>query len=93
MWRAWMIVKYNERSLKYFKALFAVIFNLKSLSEKKRSIIYWAIGRDLLRDIRSAVCIECLVKIARTLFKLDALIFAGQKRQLAIITYKDKALT
>ena len=61
--------------------------------EKKRSIIYWGIGRDLLRDIRSAICIECLVKIARTLFKLDALIFAGQKRQLEIMTYKDKAFT
>ena len=29
MWRACMIVKYNERSLKYFKALFADIFNQK----------------------------------------------------------------
>ena len=29
MWRACMIIKYNERSLKYFKALFADIFNQK----------------------------------------------------------------
>ena len=34
-----------------------------------------------------------LVKIARTLFKLDALIFAGQKRHLEIMTCKDKAFT
>ena len=27
VWRACMIVKYNERSLKYFKALFADIFS------------------------------------------------------------------
>ena len=47
----------------------------------------------ILRDIRSAICIEFLVKIARTLFKLDALIFAGQKRQLEIMTYEDKAFT
>ena len=30
MWRACMIVKYNERLLKSFKALFADIFNQKS---------------------------------------------------------------
>ena len=91
MWRACMIVKYIERSLKYFKALFANIFNQK---EKKDTLFANArIGRDLLRDIRSAICIEFLVKIARTLFKLDALIFAGQKRQLEIMTYKDKAFT
>ena len=47
----------------------------------------------ILRDIRSAICIEFLVKIAQTLFKLDALIFASQKRQLEIMTYKDKAFT
>ena len=29
MWRACMIVKCNERSLKYFKVLFADIFNQK----------------------------------------------------------------
>ena len=29
MWRACMIDEYNERSLKYFKALFADIFNQK----------------------------------------------------------------
>ena len=29
MWPACMIVKYNERLLKYFKALFADIFNQK----------------------------------------------------------------
>ena len=29
MWRACMIIKYNERLLKYFKALFADIFNQK----------------------------------------------------------------
>ena len=72
-----MILKYNERSLKYFKA----------------SLLTLRIGRDLLRDIRSAICIEFLVKIARTLFKLDALIFAGRKRQLEIMTYEDKAFT
>ena len=86
-----MIVKYVERYLKYFKALFADIFNHK---EKKDALFAnWRIGRDLLRDIRSAICIEFLAKIARTLFKLDALIFAGQKRQLEIMTYKDKAFT
>ena len=34
MWRACMIVKYNERLLKYFKALFAEIFN-----QKRKSVI------------------------------------------------------
>ena len=29
MWRACMVVKCNERSLKYFKVLFADIFNQK----------------------------------------------------------------
>ena len=29
MWRACMIVKYNKRLLKYFKALFADIFSQK----------------------------------------------------------------
>ena len=89
MWRACIIVKYNERSLKYFKALFADIFNQKR--KKMNYLQTGMIGRDLLRDIRSAICIEFLVKIARTLFKLDTLIFAGQKRQLEIMTYKDKA--
>ena len=82
-----MIVKYVERYLKYFKALFADIFNQK---EKKDALFAnFRIGR----DIRSAICIEFLVKIVRTLFKLDALILAGQKRQLEIMTYKDKAFT
>ena len=91
MWRACMIVKYIERSLKYFKALFANIFNQK---EKKDTLFTNArIGRELLRDIRSAICIEFFVKISPTLLKLDALIFAGQKRQLEITTYKDKAFT
>ena len=36
MWRAFMIVKYIEMSLKYFKALFANIFNQK---REKRHII------------------------------------------------------
>ena len=74
-----MIVKYIETSLKYFKALFANIFNQK---EKKDTLFANArIGRELLRDIRSAICIEFLVKISPTLFKLDALIaliFAGK---------------
>ena len=65
-----MIVKYNERLLKYFRAFFADIFN-----QKRKKMHYLQteglIGRDLLRDIRSAICIEFLVKIARTLFKLD----------------------
>ena len=94
MWRACMIVKYIERSLKYFKALFADIFNQK---EKKDTLFANArIGRELLRDIRSAICIAFFVKISPTLLKLDALIaliFAGQKRQLEITTYKDKAFT
>ena len=94
MWRACMIVKCIERSLKYFKALFANIFNQK---EKKDTLFANArIGRELLRDIRSAICIEFFVKISPTLLKLDALIaliFAGQKRQLEITTYKDKAFT
>ena len=94
MWRAFMIVKYIEMSLKYFKALFANIFNQK---EKKDTLFANArIGRELLRDIRSAICIEFFVKISPTLLKLDALIaliFAGQKRQLEITTYKDKAFT
>ena len=89
-----MIVKYIERSLKYFKTLFANIFNQK---EKKDTLFANArIGRELLRDIRSAICIEFFVKISPTLLKLDALIaliFAGQKRQLEITTYKDKAFT
>ena len=29
MWRACMIIKWNERSLKYFKVLFAGMFNQK----------------------------------------------------------------
>ena len=94
MWRAFMIVKYIEMSLKYFKALFANIFNQK---EKKDTLFANArIGRELLRDIRSAICIEFFVKISPILFKLGALIalmFAGQKRQLEITTYKDKAFT
>ena len=78
-----MIVKYNERLFKYFKALAADIF-----CRKKKDALFasWRYGRDLLRDIRSAISIEFLVKI-------DALIFAGQKRQLEIITYEDKAFT
>ena len=86
MWRACMIVKYIERSLKYFKALFANIFNQK---EKKTLFANARIGRELLRDIRSAIRIEFFVKISPTLLKLDALIaliFAGQKRQLEITT-------
>ena len=35
MWRACMIVKCNERSLKYFKVLFADIFN-----EKRKKMHY-----------------------------------------------------
>ena len=55
MWRACMIVKYIERSLKYFKALFTAIFNQKK--EKDALFANWRIGRDLLRDIRPAICI------------------------------------
>ena len=90
MRRACMFVTYNERSLKYFKASLLTF----SIRREKRCIICkLKIGRDLLRDIRSAICIEFLVKIARTLFKLDALIFAGQKRHLEIMTYEDKAFS
>ena len=62
MWRACMVVKCNERSLKYFKVLFADIINQK----RKKNALFanWRIGRDLVRDIRSAICIEFLVKIA-----------------------------
>ena len=56
-----MIVRYNERSLKYFKALFNNIFQLEE--EKDALFTNWRIGGDLLRDIRSAICIEFLVKI------------------------------
>ena len=68
-----------------------------SIKKRKKTLFANArIGRELLRDIRSAICIEFFVKISPTLLKLDALIaliFAGQKRQLEITTYKDKAFT
>ena len=86
-----MIVKYVERYLKYFKALFADIFNQKR--KKMHYLQTEGLAVLILRDIRSAICIEFLVKIARTLFKLDALIFASQKRQLEIMTNDDKAFT
>ena len=86
-----MIVKYVERYLKYFKALFADIFNHK----EKKDALFATEGLAVTSCMTSAqqFCIEFLVKTARTLFKLDALIFAGQKRQLEIMTYKDKAFT
>ena len=85
-----MIVKYNERSLKYFKALFADIFNQK----RKKMHYLQTEGLAVTSCVTSAQQFALnLVKIARTLFKLDALIFAGQKRQLEIMTYEDKAFT
>ena len=69
-----------------------------SIKKRKKDTLFAnaRIGRELLRDIRSAICIEFFVKISPTLLKLDALIaliFAGQKRQLEITPYKDKAFT
>ena len=82
-----MIVKYNERLLKFFKALFADIFN----QERKKMHYLQTEGLAVTSCVTSYI--GFLVKIARTLFKLDALIFAGQKRHLEIMTYKDKAFT
>ena len=39
MWRACMIVKYIERSLKYLKALFADIFNQKEKKDALQSTL------------------------------------------------------
>ena len=39
MWRACMIVKYIERSLKYFKALFADIFSQKEKKDALQSTL------------------------------------------------------
>ena len=36
-----MIVKYNERSFRYFKALFAVIFNQKRKKKKHYLLRDW----------------------------------------------------
>ena len=47
----------------------------------------------LLRDCRSASHEGFLVKIALTLFILDASLLSGQKRQFETINWNDKALT
>ena len=91
MWRACVIVKYNERSLKYFKALFADIFN-----QKRKKMHYLQTERLAMTSCVTSAQLFALnfwSKIARALFKLDALIFAGQKRQLEKMTYEDKAFT
>ena len=77
-----------KRSVKHFKVFFANIFYQK---RKKYTICQTHIC--LLRDSRSAARIEFLLKIARTLFQLDAPFLSGQKRQLEGTNYKTKALT
>ena len=77
-----------KRSVKHFKAFFANIFYRK---RKKYTICQTHIC--LLRDSCSVARIEVLLKIARTLFQLDAPFLLGQKRQLEGINHKTKALT
>ena len=77
-----------KRSVKHFKVFFANIFYRK---RKKYTICQTHIC--LLQDSCSAARIEVLLKIARTLFQLDAPFLLGQKRQLEGINYKTKALT
>ena len=71
-----------KRSVKYLEAFFANIFNRK----RKKCIICKLKDWPWL-DKCSAIFIEFWVRIAWTLFKLDAPVLEGQKRQLEITVW------